>query len=40
MCAYKKEEWKEKFKEEEYAKATRQEAIRMREKLNQYIKEN
>ena len=30
----------EKLKEEEYAKATRQEAIRMREELNQYIKEN
>lgn len=37
MCAYKKEEWKEKFKEEEYAKATRQEAIRMRDELNEAI---
>lgn len=38
MCAYKKDEWKEKFKEEEFAKATRAEAIRMREKLNSAIK--
>ena len=34
MFAYKKEE----FKEEEYAKATRKEAIRMRDELNQAIK--
>ncbi len=38
MCAYKKEEWKEKFKEEEYAQATRHEAIRMRDELNEAIK--
>ena len=38
MCAYKKEEWKNKFKEEEYAKATRAEAIRMRDELNNAIK--
>jgi orotidine-5'-phosphate decarboxylase len=35
MCAYKKSE---KFKEEEFAKATRAEAIRMRDELNQAIK--
>ncbi len=40
MCAYKLENWKDKFKEEEYAKATRAEAIRMKEELNKYIKEN
>ncbi len=33
MCAYKKEE-----KEEEYAQATRKEAIRMRDELNEAIK--
>ncbi len=38
MCAYKKEEWKEKFSEEEYANATRQEAIKMRDELNEAIK--
>ena len=30
MCAYKSEKWKDKFTEEEYAKATRAEALRMR----------
>ena len=34
MCAYKLEEWKNKFKEEEYAKATRKEALKMKEDLN------
>ena len=34
MCAYKLEEWKNKFKEEEYAKATRNEALKMKEDLN------
>ena len=34
MCAYKKEEWKNRFKEEEYAKATREEALKMKEDLN------
>lgn len=34
MCAYKKEN----YKQEEFAKATREEAIRMREELNQAIK--
>ncbi len=38
MCAYKSELWKDKFKEEEYAKATRAEAIRMRDELNNAIK--
>ncbi len=36
MCAYKKEEWEEK----DYAKATRAEAIRMRDELNSAIKNN
>lgn len=34
MCAYKSDFWKDKFTEEEYAKATRAEAIRMRDELN------
>ncbi len=38
MCAYKKDEWKEQFKEEEFAKATRAEAIRMRDEINSAIK--
>lgn len=38
MCAYKSDLWKDKFKEEEYAKATRAEAIRMRDELNQALK--
>lgn len=38
MCAYKKEEWKEQFSEEEFAKATRAEAIKMRDELNEAIK--
>lgn len=38
MCAYKKDEWKEKFSEKEFAKATRAEAIRMRDELNTAIK--
>ncbi len=38
MCAYKSDLWKNKFKEEEYAKATRAEAIRMRDELNNVIK--
>lgn len=33
MCAYKSDLWKSEFKEEEYAKATRAEAIRMRDEL-------
>ena len=34
MCAYKSDRWKNEFSEEEYAKATRAEAIRMRDELN------
>ncbi len=38
MCAYKKDQWKEQFSEEEFANATRAEAIRMRDELNGAIK--
>ena len=38
MCAYKSELWKDEFKEEEYAKATRAEALRMKEELQTAIK--
>lgn len=34
MCAYKSDNWKDKFVEEDYAKATRAEALRMKEELN------
>lgn len=37
MCAYKSDNWKDKFNEENYAKATRAEAIRMRDELNSFI---
>ena len=37
MCAYKSDYLKEKFGEEEYALATREEALRMKEELNQAI---
>ena len=37
MSAYKSDLWKDKFKEEDYAQATRAEAIRMRDELNQAI---
>ena len=33
MCAYKSDMWKDKFKEEEFAKAARLEAIRMRDEI-------
>ena len=33
MCAYKSELWKDKFAEKDYAKATRAEALRMKEEL-------
>ena len=33
MCAYKSDLWKDKFAEEEYAEATRAEAVRMRDEL-------
>lgn len=34
MCAYKSDLWKDKFDEKDFYKATRQEAIRMRDELN------
>ena len=37
MCAYKSDKWKEKYSEEEYAQATRAEALRMRDELNQAL---
>lgn len=37
MCAYKADLWKEKYTEENYAQATRAEALRMKEELNQAI---
>ncbi len=37
MCAYKSENWKNQVTEEEYYKATRLEAIRMRDELNNAI---
>ncbi len=38
MCAYKSDRWKDKFSDEEYGKATRAEAIYMRDELNNVIK--
>lgn len=38
IAAYKSDIWKDKFKEEEFAKATREEAIRMRDEINSYMK--
>lgn len=38
MCAYKSDLWKDKFGDENYAEATRAEAIRMRDELNKFIK--
>lgn len=38
MCAYKQDKWKDTYKEEQFAKATRAEAIRMRDELNSAIK--
>ena len=38
MCAFKSDRWKDKFSDEEYAKATRAEALRMRDELNSAIK--
>jgi len=37
MCAYKSDLWKDKFVQEDYGKATRAEAIRMRDELNEAI---
>ena len=33
MCAYKSDRWKNIYKEEQFAEATRAEALRMREEL-------
>ena len=38
MCAFKSDRWKDKLSDEEYAKATRAEALRMRDELNSAIK--
>ena len=38
MCAYKSDMWKDKFEEKDFAKATREEAIRMRDELNEALK--
>lgn len=38
MCAYKSDLWKDKFADNEYGKATRAEAIRMRDELNEALK--
>jgi len=40
MCAYKSDKWKDEFSEEDYAKATRAEAIRMRDELNEAVIKN
>ena len=37
MCAYKSDKWKNEFGEDNFAKATRAEAIRMRDELNSMI---
>lgn len=37
MCAYKSDRWKDEFQESDYAKATRAEAIRMKEELNSIL---
>ena len=38
MCAFKSDRWKDKYTDEQYAEATRAEAIRMRDELNSVIK--
>ena len=38
MCAYKQDRWKDIYSEEQFAEATRAEAIRMRDELNSAIK--
>lgn len=40
MCAYKSDRWKDKYTEEQFAEATRAEAIRMRDELNNAIHNN
>lgn len=37
MCAYQSDRWKDQYTEEEYAKATRAEALRMKGELNEAI---
>ena len=37
MTAYKSDRWKDQYTEEEYARATRVEALRMKDELNQAI---
>lgn len=39
MCAYKSDKWKNEFEEKDYAKATRAEAIRMRDEINSVLQE-
>ena len=34
MCAYKSDKWKDKYSDEQFAEATRAEAIRMRDEIN------
>ena len=38
MCAYQSDRWKNQYSEDQYAKATRAEALRMRDELNQAIR--
>ena len=38
MCADKSDRWKDTYSDSEYAQATRKEAIRMRDELNEAIK--
>ena len=38
MCAYKSDKWKDKYSEVEFGKATRAEALDMKEVLNSVIK--
>lgn len=40
MCAYQSDKWKDKFTEEEFNKATRAEAIRMRDELTEAVSKN
>lgn len=37
MCAYRSDKWKDQFEENDYAQATRAEAIRMRDELNSVL---
>ena len=40
MCAWKSDRWKDKYSDEQFAEATRAEAIRMRDELNSAISKN